>query len=200
MVKIAEKDRRVLDYIISTINEKGYSPSVRDIMNELDFKSTSTVHASLGRLESCGYIRREGRKSRTLHIDDSTAASINRIPVIGTVAAGTPILAEESFDEYVNFSVDTRKYDYKNLFALRIKGQSMIGAGIMDGDTVIVDRRDYASNGEIVVAIIDSEATVKRFFKENHSYRLQPENPEVDPIISNSVELVGKVIACFRTY
>ncbi len=195
------KEKRVLEFISQTIEQEGYAPSVRDICAALGFKSTSTVHMYLERLEAKGYIQKASGKSRTIRVDsqDSKAGKHYKVPLIGQVAAGVPILTVESFDGYIDYSTD-KHYDANSLYALRVKGDSMIEAGILSGDIVVIEKRDYAENGEIVVAMIDDEATVKRFFKENGSYRLQPENSSMQPIYTDTVSILGKVVALMRYY
>lgn len=200
MTDLTPRERKTLDYIIETISEKGYSPSVRDIKGALGYKSTSTVYSCLQKLELYGYIQKEDGKSRTIRVDGVSAASGMRVPIIGRVTAGVPVLAEENFDGYVDFIADGTGCAQSNLFALRVSGESMIEAGIMDGDVVIVDKRDYAENGEIVVAMIEDSATVKTFYRENGGYRLQPENCELEPIYTDEVIILGKVVACIRLY
>lgn len=195
------KEKLVLEYVTEVLEKDGYAPSVRDICAALGFKSTSTVHMYLERLEAKGYIQKESGKSRTLRIDSqgSKSGKHYKVPIIGQVAAGIPILTVENFDGYIDYSTE-KSYLPNSLYALRVKGESMIEAGILNGDTVIVEKRDYAENGEIVVAMIDDEATVKRFFKENGYYRLQPENSSMQPIITDNVAILGKVVALARYY
>ena len=193
-----DREKQVYDYIVSATEEKGYAPSVRDVMSALGFKSTSSVHMYIRRLSEKGMIAKTDGKSRAIMLP--IAARERGIPLIGRVSAGVPILAEQDFEGYVAFDSSDLAYEKGDLFALRVKGESMINAGIFDGDTVIVERRDYAEDGEIVVALIEDEATVKRFFKENGAYRLQPENPTMMPIIVKSVRILGKVVASLRYY
>lgn len=192
------RERQIYEYIVSSTEEKGYAPSVRDIMNAVGLKSTSSVHQYLARLDQKGLISKTDGKSRAITLNAERVRT--GVPLLGKVTAGEPILAEEDFGGYVAFDATDAGYRAENLFALRVKGESMINAGIFDGDTVIVDKRDYADNGEIVVAMIENEATVKRFFKENGKYRLQPENPEMKPIITDKVVILGKVVASLRYY
>lgn len=199
MRKMTEQEQKVYDYILSSINERGYAPSVRDIMNALGFRSTSTVHAYISRLNDLGMISKDDGKSRALHIDGGKTSDL-RVPLLGKVTAGKPILAEEDFEGYVAFDAGSVGCRREDMFALRIKGESMIGAGILDGDIVIVERRNYAENGEIVVAMIEDEATVKTFFRENGRFRLQPENPDMKPLIADEVAVLGKVVASLRLY
>lgn len=201
MEKLTERERRVYDYICSVIEKNGYSPSVRDIKTALGIKSTSTVHAYLERLERKEYIRKEQGKSRTVRIgDESSSKGSVSVPILGQVAAGLPILAEENFDGYIDFcpsrTVDARS----ELFALLVRGESMIEAGILDGDYVIVSRTSYVENGDIAVALIEDEATVKTFYRENGVFRLQPENKTMKPIIAKEVYILGKVVANVRYY
>lgn len=198
MRELTEREKSVYDYIKNAINDLGYAPSVRDIRDALGFKSTSTVHMYLTRLTDMGLITRDGGKSRAIHMDG--AGAVNQVPLIGRVTAGKPILAQEDFDGYISFCASSVGCRPENLFALNVKGESMIEAGILDGDVVIVDKRTYAENGEIVVALIGDEATVKTFYKEDGHYRLQPENKTMDPIIAESVVILGKVVASVRLY
>ena len=200
MRKLKEDEQRVFDFIQRSLNEVGYAPSVRDIMNALGYKSTSTVHLYLHRLEEMGYISMEEGKSRAITLPSFLQKSHGGVPILGKVTAGVPILASENFDGYLDFSPNQTKYTVENLFALKVCGDSMIGAGIFDGDYVIVERGDYAENGDIVVVMIEDEATVKTFYKENGRFRLQPENPEFAPIVVENLTLLGKVIADVRYY
>ena len=200
MEKLTSKEQLVYDFILDTIRRDGYSPSVRDISNAVGIKSTSTVHHYLSRLESKGYIQKESGKSRTLRIEKNDGDDADRIPLLGRVAAGQPILATENFEGYIDYYVNKRRYNVDNLFALIIKGESMIEAGIMNGDTVIVERTSYARNGDIVIALVGDEATCKVFYREEGHFRLQPQNSSMAPILVDEVVLLGKVIACFRNY
>lgn len=198
MKNLTPRERSVYEYIKSSLSERGFAPSVRDIRDALGFKSTSTVHMYLTRLSDMGLITREGGKSRAIHMD--SVASANQVPLVGRVTAGKPILAEEDFEGYINFCASSVGCRAENLFALNVKGESMIDAGILDGDVVIVDKRNYAENGEIVVALIGDEATVKTFYKEGGHYRLQPENKTMEPIIVERVDILGKVVASLRFF
>lgn len=195
MAELTKKEQDILDYIRDTISAEGYSPSVRDIRSALGIKSTSTVHQYLHRLEEKGYIIKEQGKSRTIRIEGEAE---HGVPLIGEIAAGLPILAEENFNGYVDFNA--KGYDKSKLFALEVHGQSMIDAGILDGDIIIVNQGSYADNGEIVAALVGDEATVKEFYKENGRYRLQPRNESMAPIIVDECVILGKVIACLRYY
>ena len=190
---------QVMEFIIENIDQKGYPPSVREICQRLGIRSTSTVHKYLGELEANGYIRRENAKNRSISVlrsGEDTRSRVLRVPMLGTVAAGQPILAVEQAGEYIPF--ETSRFSRDVLFALRIKGESMIEAGIFDGDYIVARRTPAAENGEIVVALIEDEATVKTFYKENGHYRLQPENSAMDPIIVDSMQVLGRVIAVIR--
>lgn len=198
---LTEKEQRILDYIKETIVGKGYSPTVRDISTALGIKSTSTVFSYLARLERKGYIIRESGKSRTIRVDDEgngVPQTGIKIPIIGKVRAGLPIIAEENHDGYVNFAPDRRITS--ELFALRIIGSSMIEAGIMDGDIVIVEQTNVANDGDTVVALLGDEATVKDFYREENGFRLQPRNRDMRPIYTNELSILGRVIASIRYY
>ena len=198
MNEMTPRVRSVFEYIKNSLSDNGYAPSVRDIRDALGFKSTSTVHMYLTRLADRGLINRDEGKSRAIYMEGVGAS--NQVPLVGRVTAGKPILAQEDFEGYINFCASSVGCRPENLFALNVKGESMIEAGILDGDVVIVDKRTYAENGEIVVALIGEEATVKTFYKEDGHYRLQPENKTMDPIISDNVVILGKVVASLRLY
>lgn len=204
MNALTQKEQMIFDFIKSNLRENGYSPSIRDIRTALDIKSTSTVHTYLERLERKGYIHKENGKSRTLRIDDENtvnpAMSSVRVPIVGRVTAGQPILAEENLDGYLCYPEGEGHACSSDLFALRVRGSSMIEAGIMDGDIVIVERGRFAENGDIVVALVEDSATVKEFYKENGRYRLQPRNATMDPIIVDEVTILGKVVSSVRYY
>lgn len=198
--KITAKQQEILEYIKHNILQKGYPPTVRDICDAVHLKSTSSVHSHLETLEKNGYIRRDPTKPRAIEILDDMFGLIKRemvqVPMIGTVAAGQPILAEENIEDY--FPIPASILPNRETYMLRVKGDSMINIGIFDGDQVIVSQTTTANNGDIVVALVDDSATVKRFFKEDGHYRLQPENDTMDPIIVSNVEILGKVIGLFR--
>ncbi len=200
MRKLKEHEQRVLDFIQSSLEKNGYAPSVRDIMSALGYKSTSTVHLYLHRLQELGYIQMEEGKSRAITVSSFLGVSRRGVPILGKVTAGVPILASENFDGYLDFTPNGTKYTPESLFALKISGSSMIGAGIFDGDHVIVQRSDYAENGDIVVVMIEDEATVKTFYREKGGFRLQPENPEYEPIFTDDLMILGKVIASVRYF
>ena len=198
--KITDKQREILEYIKEMILKKGYPPAVREICEAVHLKSTSSVHSHLESLEKNGYIRRDPTKPRTIEILDDDFALTRRelvnVPVIGTVAAGVPILAEQNIEDYLPIPAEI--LPNKEVFMLKVKGNSMIEAGIYDGDKVIVAKQPNAENGDKVVALVDDSATVKTFYKENGHFRLQPENSSMDPIILDQVEILGKVIGLFR--
>lgn len=192
---------RVLAYIQSEINARGYAPSVREIADAVGLRSTSTVHGHLTRLEKKGLLYRDAMKPRALGItpqpeNESVREKVYQVPLIGQVAAGTPILAEENIEEFIPLPASFAGNGEH--FVLRVKGESMIGAGILSGDYIVVRSQPDAQNGEIVVALIDNEATVKRFYKENGYFRLQPENDAMLPIITSEVKVLGKVVSVFR--
>lgn len=200
---LSEMEERILKYIVEVIRTEGFSPSVRDIQDALDIRSTSTVHAYVAKLKEKGYIQKENGKSRTLRVNAISQPSEKRtvrIPLIGKVAAGMPILASENLEGYLDYPMLNRSWAEDQLFALRVSGSSMIDAGILDGDIIIVRKESSAANGQIVVALIDEEATVKTFYKENGHFRLQPENPTMRPIITDDVIILGKVISSIRFY
>ena len=198
--KITDKQKEILEYIKEMILKKGYPPAVREICEAVHLKSTSSVHSLLESLEKNGYIRRDPTKPRTIEILDDDFALTRRevvnVPVIGTVAAGTPILAEQNIEDYL--PIPAEMLPNKEVFMLKVKGNSMIEAGIYSGDKVIVAKQPDAENGDKVVALVDDSATVKTFYKENGHFRLQPENSTMDPIILDHVEILGKVIGLFR--
>ncbi len=198
-------EKAVYDYIITMKKNGGISPTIRDIKNELGLKSTATVHTLLGRLEDKGYITREKSKSRSLlPCDETPFTGAERdnlsVPVLGEVAAGKPILAADNHMYYIDFPKKEGMNIGNELFGLKVKGNSMIGAGIMPGDIVIVSKTRTAADGEIVVALLEDEATVKRFYKAEGKYILKPENPEMEPIVTDSVMLLGKVVSVVRYY
>ena len=198
--KITEKQSQILEYIKSEILNKGYPPSVRDICQAVNLKSTSSVHSHLETLEKNGYIRRDPTKPRTIEIIDDNFNLVRRevvnVPMVGTVAAGQPILAIENIDNY--FPIPSEYMPNEETFMLKVKGESMINAGILDGDNILVKRQNTAKNGDMVVALVEDSATVKTFYKENGHIRLQPENDYMDPIILPDVEIIGKVFGVFR--
>ena len=196
MVPLTKKEQQIYDYIVDVISRGECSPTVRDIKDATGIASTSTVHSYLQRLEDKGYIQKEQGKCRTLRTGENFSLSI---PVLGKVAAGLPIFAEENYDGYISVQVPGG-YPKESVFALRVEGASMVEAGILDGDYVIINKTPCAENGQIVVALIDDEATVKTFYKENGHIRLQPENSTMRPIIVKEVSVIGRVIANVRFY
>ena len=200
--KISEKQSQILEYIKSEIINKGYPPSVRDICQAVNLKSTSSVHSHLETLEKNGYIRRDPTKPRTIEILDDSFNVARRemvnVPIIGTVAAGQPILAVENIENYFPIPMDFMPNE--ETFILKVKGESMINAGILDGDFILVKQQKNAKNGDMVVALVEDSATVKTFYKENGHIRLQPENDYMDPIILPDVEIIGKVFGAFRFF
>ena len=200
---LSPTEERILKYIVDTIRTEGFSPSVRDIQVALDIKSTSTVHAYVAKLKEKGYIQKEQGKSRTLRVNAVSQPgekSTVRVPLLGRVAAGNPVSAVETIEGYLDYPMISRSWADDQLFALRVSGTSMIEAGILDGDIIIVRKTASALNGQIVVALINDEATVKTFYKENGHFRLQPENPTMDPIIVDDVVILGRVVSSMRFY
>lgn len=197
--KLTKRQQETLDYIYKIQREKGYIPTVREICEALNLKSSSSGFYHLQSLEEKGYIKRDPTKPRALEMFSQAENKIKQIPVVGTVAAGLPILAQQNIEDY--FPVPANMIHGENeVFMLRVKGDSMINAGIYNNDYIIVEQKDTAENNEIVVALVEEEATVKRFFKENGHYRLQPENDALEPIIVDHVRILGKVIGCIRRF
>lgn len=200
--KISDKQREILDYIKTEILNKGYPPTVRDICEAVKLKSTSSVHSHLETLEKNGYIRRDPTKPRAIEIVDDnfnlTRREVVNVPMIGRVAAGQPILAVENIESY--FPIPAEFMPNAESFMLRVQGESMINAGIFDGDNILVEKCDTAHNGEMVVALMDDSATVKTFYKEGDHIRLQPENDFMDPIIVPDCKILGKVFGVFRLF
>lgn len=198
--RITAKQQEILEFIKDTILEKGYPPTVREICETVGLRSTSSVHSHLSSLEKNGYIRRDPTKPRAIEIcDDSfqlVRTEMASLPVVGNVAAGQPILAQENIENY--FPVPAEILPPGESFALRIRGESMINAGIFDGDLIFVNSTDHVRNGDIVVALVGDEATCKTFYKEKGHIRLQPENDSMDPIIVKNCVILGKVFGVFR--
>lgn len=195
------KQVEIYQFIKDQIKEKGYPPSVREICAAVGLKSTSTVHGHLERLEKKGLIKRDPTKPRTIEVLEN---SMNRkeminVPILGTITAGLPILAVENIEDTFPLPVNYIKSN-KDLFILKVSGESMIEAGILDGDFSIIEKSNSASNGEIVVALIDNEATLKRFFKEKDHIRLQPENKNMSPIIVPECQVIGTLVGIYRQY
>ncbi len=200
--KITDKQLEILEYIKEEILKRGYPPAVREICEAVHLKSTSSVHSHLETLEKNGYIKRDPTKPRAIEICDDSFQMVRTemvsIPVVGTVAAGQPILAQENIESY--FPVPAEVVPSGESFVLKVKGDSMINAGIFSGDQIFVQSCNTAKNGDMVVALIDDSATVKTFYKENGHIRLQPENDNMDPIIVDNCQILGKVYGIFRLY
>ena len=200
--KISAKQQEILDFMKQEILNKGYPPTVRDICEAVNLKSTSSVHSHLETLEKNGYIHRDPTKPRAIEIIDDnfnlTRREVVNVPIVGRVAAGEPILAVENIENY--FPIPAEFMPNQDTFMLRVKGESMINAGILDGDLIVVMKQDTARNGDMVVALVDDSATVKTFYKEGDHIRLQPENDTMAPIIVPICEILGKVFANFRFF
>ena len=198
--KISKKQQEILEYIKSEILNRGFPPAVREICEAVNLKSTSSVHAHLEALEKNGYIRRDATKPRAIEIIDDnfnlTRREVVNVPIIGQVAAGQPLLAVENIENY--FPIPTEFMPNAETFMLKVKGDSMINAGIFNGDKILVQKQSDAQNGDIVVALVDDSATVKTFYKEDGPFRLQPENDTMDPIIVNECSILGKVFGIMR--
>ncbi len=204
---VTERQRAILDYLRAFVDEHGYPPTVREIGEAVGLRSPSTVHAHLAQLERAGLLRRDPTKPRAIELTDrrrqldESPADVHRLPLVGEIAAGGPLLADQHIEDYVAVPEPLSRGGEE--FILRVKGDSMVGAGILDGDFVVVQRRQDARDGEIVVALADAdesaeEATVKRFFREDGRVRLQPENDALEPIYADHVQILGKVIGVFR--
>ncbi len=200
--KISTKQREILEFIKHEILNKGYPPAVREICEAVDLKSTSSVHSHLETLEKNGYIRRDPTKPRAIEIMDDnfnlTRREVVNVPMIGYVAAGQPILAVENIEGY--FPLPAEIIPNQETFLLKVKGESMINAGILNGDSVLVKQQATAENGDMVVALVDDSATVKNFYRENGHIRLQPQNDTMDPIIVDDCTIIGKVFGVFRIF
>lgn len=200
--RITAKQEEILNYIKNEILERGFPPAVREICQAVHLKSTSSVHSHLESLEKNGFIRRDPTKPRAIEILDESFQMMRRemvnVPIVGTVAAGQPILAQQNIENY--FPVPAEYMPNEQSFILRVKGESMINAGILDGDCVLVRQQSTAQNGEMVVALVGDSATVKTFYKEDGHIRLQPENDTMDPIIVEDCQILGKVFGVFRFF
>ncbi|NFT05349.1 transcriptional repressor LexA [Clostridium sporogenes] len=195
-----DKQNEVYNFIKLQIKEKGYPPSVREICKAVGLSSTSSVHFHLKRLEKEGLIKRDSSKTRAIEIVDPTSKKeVINVPIVGTITAGNPILAIENIEDVFPLPIDYVK-NTKDLFMLKVSGESMIEAGILDGDLAIIEKTDSANNGDIVVALIDNEATLKRFFKESSYIRLQPENKSMKPIILEECKVLGRLVGIYRKY
>ena len=196
------RQAKILDYLIDTLRERGYPPSVREIGAAVGLSSSSTVHAHLAQLEAKGFIKRDPARSRAIELVDKAlyaqpSKEMLNVPLVGRVTAGTPILASENIEDY--FPIPTEFVGMGEFFMLKVRGDSMIQAGILEGDHVIVRKQDAAENGDIVVALVNGdEATVKRLYREKDHVRLQPENPHMDPIVAVDVRVLGKVVGLVR--
>ncbi len=206
MEKLSQKQFEILEYMKKAVREKGYPPSVREICDAVGLKSTSTVHGHLERLERKGYIRRDPAKPRAIEIfsdndsgnSDGSSRELIEVPIVGTVTAGIPILATENIED--TFPIPSDYAPNGNIFMLRVKGDSMINAGIFNKDLIMVRQQNTADNGDIVVALIEDFATIKTYYKENGYIRLQPENPTMSPIIVRDVSILGKVVGLYRKF
>ena len=198
-MELVKKEKQIYEYIKNQIDAAGYPPSVREICIAVGLSSPSTVHRYLTSLEEKGYIVKADSKKRAIRLSkQENGVDVLSVPVIGAVAAGQPILAEENIEEYFPLPINYAKNT--DMFMLKVKGESMINAGILDGDYVIVEQQETAKNGEIVVALLDDSATVKTFYKEKDYIRLQPENDALEPIITTDAKIIGKVSGVFRKY
>lgn len=203
--KLSKRQQMIVDFIKSEVDVKGYPPSVREIAKAVDLASSSTVHGHLERLENKGYIRRDPTKPRAIEIIDESYQNLEKdsaryVPIIGKVTAGSPITAIENVEEYFPIPSSSAKQD-DHLFILSVEGESMINAGIYDGDRVIVKQQSTAENGEIIVAMTDDdEATIKRFYKEDKQFRLQPENDAMEPMYFDNVTILGKIVGLYRQF
>ena len=200
--KITPKQQEILDYLKNEILSKGYPPSVREICEAVGLKSTSSVFSHLEKLEKNGYIRRDPTKPRAIEIIDEnfnlTRREVVNVPILGNVAAGEPILAIQNIDNY--FPIPSEYMPNEQSFLLQVKGESMINAGIFDGDLILVKEQHVCNNGDMVVALVEDSATVKTFYKEDGHIRLQPENDTMDPIIVSDCQILGKVFGVFRFF
>lgn len=200
--RITEKQREILEYIKQEILNKGYPPTVRELCDAVHLKSTSSIHSHLESLEKNGYIRRDPSKPRAIEIVDDnfnlTRREVVNVPIVGSIAAGQPLLAIQNIDNY--FPIPAEYMPNQETFMLRVKGDSMINVGIFSGDVILVKQQSTASNGDIVAAMVDDSATVKTFYKENDHIRLQPENDTMEPIIVPDCQILGVVFGVFRFF
>lgn len=198
---VKDKQLEIYNFLKTYTENKGYPPSVREICKAVGLSSTSTVHGHLKRLEKKGLIKRDPAKPRALEIAElnQTKKEMINIPIVGKVTAGLPILATENIEDTFPVPLEYVKHD-RELFMLRVTGQSMVNVGINNNDLAIIEKKESAENGDIVVALIDNEATIKRFFKENGHFRLQPENDTMDPIIVENCSILGKLVGIYRQY
>lgn len=200
--RITDKQREILEYIKQEILNKGYPPTVREMCDAVHLKSTSSIHSHLESLEKNGYIRRDPSKPRTIEIVDDnfnlTRREVVNVPVVGSIAAGQPLLAVQNIDNY--FPIPSEYMPNQDTFMLHVKGDSMVNVGIFDGDVILVKQQNTARNGEIVAALVDDSATVKTFYKEADHIRLQPENDAMEPIIVTDCQILGVVFGVFRFF
>ena len=201
MTDVKDKQSEIYKFLKTYTESKGYPPSVREICEAVSLRSTSTVHGHLKRLEKKGMIKRDPSKPRALEIAELSAPKkeMINIPIVGKITAGLPILATENIEDTFPIPLDYIKHD-KELFMLRVSGQSMVNVGIRDNDLAIIESAQNAINGDIVVALIDDSATIKRFFKEKDHIRLQPENDTMDPILVDDCKILGKLVGIFRSF
>ena len=201
MLESKDKQKEIYEFLKTYTENKGYPPSVREICEAVSLKSTSTVHGHLKRLEKKGLIYRDPTKPRALEIVElsNEEKELIDIPIVGKVTAGMPILATENIEDMFQIPINYVKHN-NDLFILKVTGDSMIEAGILDGDLAIIEQKNVATNGDIVVALIENEATIKRFFKENGFIRLQPENKNYEPIIVEDCSILGKLVGIYRAY
>ncbi|CDB75427.1 transcriptional repressor LexA [Clostridium sp. CAG:265] len=200
MSELKDKQLLIYEFLKDFTSQKGYPPTVREICKAVGLKSTSSVHGHLKQLEKEGLIKRDPTKPRALEIVDSVVKKeMINVPIIGRVTAGLPILANENIEDSFPLPLDYVKHN-NDLFMLKISGSSMIKAGILDGDFAIIERTQTASNGDKIVALIENEATLKTFYRENDHIRLQPENDDMEPIIVDNCSILGKLIGIYRTY
>jgi len=201
MADVKDKQSEIYEFLKTYTGNKGYPPSVREICEAVSLRSTSTVHVHLKRLEKKGMIKRDPSKPRALEIAELSAPKkeMINIPIIGKITAGLPILATENIEDTFPIPLDYIKHD-KELFMLRVSGQSMVNVGIRDNDLAIIESSQDAINGDIVVALIDDSATIKTFFKEKNHIRLQPENDTMDPILVDDCKILGKLVGIFRSF
>jgi repressor LexA len=208
--EISERQREILQCIVNKVKESGYPPTVREIATTVNLHSSATIHAHLTKLEKLGYIKRDPEKPRAIELmrnifgqdeelSHSSGDTVALIPVLGTIAAGTPIFAQENIEEYFPVSSDFVKGTNK-VFMLKVKGDSMVNAGILDKDYIVIRKQETAMNGEIVAVLLEDEATVKRFFKKANSIKLMPENDFMEPIEVKDARILGKVIGVVRKY
>lgn len=201
MDELTPRQEAIMSYILQEVEKKGYPPSVREIGEAVGLSSSSTVHAHLEKLEKLGYIRRDPTKPRAIEVisdngDFAHKKRVYHIPILGKIAAGEPIFAEQNIEDY--FPIPADMVPHEDVFVLKVKGESMIDAGILPDDFLIVAKQANADNGEIVVALINDEATVKRFYKENNRFKLQPENQNMNPIYTDKLDVLGKVVGLYR--